>query len=368
MLSHWEEVRTSIKSLISANDLPPLIIMAGGKSSRMGYPKGLLKHQDRPLIMLLLDVFRRAGGKKAVIVLGHHISSYFEELSFLNGLTPPCDVKLGSLNLSIVVNNDYEQGPFSSVQAGIRFFKNDLEKGILFHAVDRISCQISSWHTLCNAAYNSNHNALFYEKNNTKIQPVWLSQTTALDVLKETPQTARFDNIMDKIGFALPYSNDFGSFNLNTKDNWEEIKPLLPDVPPFTLEIKGEKRSGKTSFLKRVVSELSQQGFKVGGILQPSLNGDFDSSGYDVENVATGEHIPLARRRETPAKNGLWFDFYDDAWSYAKKTIIDARKNADILVVDEIGKLEAQGLGHMIALNESVPCETALIRLLGVRI
>ena len=365
MSSQWQEAKTSIKSLINPINLPPLIIIAGGKSSRMGYPKGLLEYQNRHLIMLILDVYRRAGGKKAVIVLGFEIKKYFEELSFLKGLEPPCQINLGSLKLLVVTNPNPSNGQFSSIQTGILALENELEQGVLYHSVDRFPNSMNAWHHLANFF---NNDAVFYEKDGVKSQPVWLSRKIALNILKQDARDARLDNIMNEVGLSIPYENDEHNFNINTLSDWEEAKAFMPNASPLKLEIKGVKRSGKTSFLRNIIKEISDNGFKVGGILQPSLDSNFDSAGYDIENIATGEKFPLARRRATPNANGLWFDFNDDAFDYAKEIILDARKNADILVVDEIGKLEQKGLGHSLALNEKILSESAFLWLLGVRI
>lgn len=49
--------------------LPPLLLGAGGRSSRMGRAKHRLEFQGRPWILWQLSRFREAGGQSAVVVL-----------------------------------------------------------------------------------------------------------------------------------------------------------------------------------------------------------------------------------------------------------------------------------------------------------
>ncbi|MBA4392008.1 MAG: hypothetical protein C0407_00480, partial [Desulfobacca sp.] len=61
----------------------PLILLAGGKSSRMGTPKGLLDYQGNLWLFEQLSRFQAASGKRVVIVLGFHHDQYFEKIPWL---------------------------------------------------------------------------------------------------------------------------------------------------------------------------------------------------------------------------------------------------------------------------------------------
>ena len=61
----------------------PLILLAGGRSSRMGTPKGLLDYQGHPWLVEQLRRFKAASGKRAIIVLGFHQAPYFEQIPWL---------------------------------------------------------------------------------------------------------------------------------------------------------------------------------------------------------------------------------------------------------------------------------------------
>jgi CTP:molybdopterin cytidylyltransferase MocA len=82
------------------------VILSGGSSSRMGSPKALLSYQGRPFLEHLLEVTRhpRIGVRR--VVLGAHA----EEISRAVALHPD----------EIVINEEWEKGQLSSLQAAMR--------------------------------------------------------------------------------------------------------------------------------------------------------------------------------------------------------------------------------------------------------
>ncbi len=101
------------------------LILAGGKSSRMGFPKGLFKINDRELILHHLDTFFQFikihdKDKKVQstcnIVVGHHFKEY---ANFFSKKQMP-----DLLDLKIIHNKDWELGQFSSIKTGISSLKN----------------------------------------------------------------------------------------------------------------------------------------------------------------------------------------------------------------------------------------------------
>jgi molybdopterin-guanine dinucleotide biosynthesis protein A len=61
----------------------PLILLAGGRSSRMGTPKGLLDYHGHPWLVEQVKRFKAASGKQVIIVLGFHQDPYFEKIPWL---------------------------------------------------------------------------------------------------------------------------------------------------------------------------------------------------------------------------------------------------------------------------------------------
>ena len=113
----------------------PLILLAGGQSSRMGTPKGLVDYQGQPWLLEQLSRFEAASGKEAVIVLGYHQERYFERIPWLRGARYEASVQSG-LAVSVVVNKTPELGQFSSLQCAIPFLLEKDWSGAFILPVD----------------------------------------------------------------------------------------------------------------------------------------------------------------------------------------------------------------------------------------
>ena len=131
------------------------------------------------------------------------------------------------------------------------------------------------------------------------------------------------------------------------EDNKEAIK---------TFVILGRVRSGKTTRLLHLIDRISALGLRVGGICQPEDNGV-----YFAQDLETSERRWIARR-----ENDTVF-FNPETFDWAAQKIIRARASCDVLAIDEIGRLEGLGKGHLPALLQPVDKESAFLRILAVR-
>ena len=113
----------------------PLILLAGGQSSRMGTPKGLVDFEGRPWLLEQLSRFEAALGKEVVIVLGYHQEQYFERIPWLRGARYEASVQSG-LAVSVVVNKTPEFGQFASLQRAIPFLLEKDWSGAFIQPVD----------------------------------------------------------------------------------------------------------------------------------------------------------------------------------------------------------------------------------------
>ncbi|MDR3304928.1 MAG: NTP transferase domain-containing protein, partial [Clostridiales Family XIII bacterium] len=110
------------------------IILAAGRSSRMGAFKPLLDIGGRPALYRLLDSIRDAGISAAGVVAGSEresldaaVRGYFASGSAARGnpayglsCRPDWD-RIDRIQIDTVHNAQYARGMFSSVQAGIRY-------------------------------------------------------------------------------------------------------------------------------------------------------------------------------------------------------------------------------------------------------
>jgi CTP:molybdopterin cytidylyltransferase MocA/HD superfamily phosphohydrolase YqeK len=96
------------------------VILAAGYSSRMGRPKPLLDLDGRPVIIRVLDTFWEAGIDECLVVVGHN-----KEL-----VIPPVE----AAGARVVVNDRYQSGMFSSVQAGLAAVGGDVDAVLILPA------------------------------------------------------------------------------------------------------------------------------------------------------------------------------------------------------------------------------------------
>jgi molybdenum cofactor cytidylyltransferase len=81
------------------------IVLAAGKSERMGRPKALLEFHGRTFLDNILEAISRTPIEQTIVVVGHHRREIEEQ-----------NVR----GASLVFNPDYEKGMVTSLQTGIR--------------------------------------------------------------------------------------------------------------------------------------------------------------------------------------------------------------------------------------------------------
>jgi molybdenum cofactor cytidylyltransferase len=140
------------------------IVLAAGKSERMGRPKALLPLRGRTFIQNILDAISRSPVEDTVVVVGHHqleIEPYVE-------------------TARTVFNPDYEKGMITSLQTGIRALPPGTGGALLFLVdhplVDSDSIQL----LIANAAPNRIVVPTFEERRG---HPVLFGATILQEVL-----------------------------------------------------------------------------------------------------------------------------------------------------------------------------------------
>lgn len=127
--------------------------------------------------------------------------------------------------------------------------------------------------------------------------------------------------------------------------------------------IAGPPRHGKTTTLLALARGLNRAGFSCTGVAQPALYQGCRVVGYELEDIPSGERRPFASRRgrsssstllsrgRLPAPGALPFRFDDKGLAWAAARI---QRPADVLLVDELGWLEAASHGHLPALQAAL--------------
>ncbi|MDP2209880.1 MAG: nucleotidyltransferase family protein [Bacteroidota bacterium] len=98
------------------------VILAAGESSRMGSPKALLQIHGKTFLEHLVATLRNAGLHEISVVLGHDSDKIITQLP--------------DLNVSFIINENYQKGQLSSIQAAIRSVPKDCD-AIMICPIDR---------------------------------------------------------------------------------------------------------------------------------------------------------------------------------------------------------------------------------------
>jgi molybdenum cofactor cytidylyltransferase len=86
----------------------PAIVLAAGRSSRMGRPKATLPIGDgETFLTRIIQTFQAAGVADVVVVLGHDADAIVQSL------------ERGAIRARIVINDNYDRGQLSSLHAGL---------------------------------------------------------------------------------------------------------------------------------------------------------------------------------------------------------------------------------------------------------
>ena len=203
---------------------PPLCILAAGRSSRMGTPKGLLDANGIPFLAYQLARFRELGGVEAVVVHGDGAAGYEDVLSGLSG--PEWE----GLHIFTARNEDPERGSFSSLQVGLKALGKHPE-GVFVLPVDVPCPKKEVFDALVEESHGgSRRDVCLPEYKGQGGHPVWISELFAgrLLALPSEGETARLDHQIA----ALPpirqarveVSDSSVTRNLNLPSDWQEFK------------------------------------------------------------------------------------------------------------------------------------------------
>jgi len=101
--------------------------------------------------------------------------------------------------------------------------------------------------------------------------------------------------------------------------------------------ISGMPGVGKTSLLKAILSQLP---FSVGGFISEEIREGGERVGFSLKTLDGREGILAHKNIPTPHRFGKYYINLEDLEKIAVQSIEEAISNKELIVIDEIGKME----------------------------
>lgn len=165
---------------------------------------------------------------------------------------------------------------------------------------------------------------------------------------------ACFRTLPDLISM-LPPAKEFVRRPLSTIASMTSVTGALSKriAAPKTIIITGEKGSGKSTYVNRLVEIVKEKGGKVSGVSSIYFFNNGNHEGYDLHLLGSEKRIALARKTEAesnPLK--MHYEFDQDALMQGNQELIEsADTQVDLIVIDEAGILEMNDQGWAPALK-----------------
>lgn len=118
-----------------------------------------------------------------------------------------------------------------------------------------------------------------------------------------------------------------------------------PKADDGILVLTGPVHSGKTTFLAGAAARWRARGLDVGGFLSPARRAGGRLDGYDLFDLRDGASAPFLTRKGEPGWPSVGPYRFFPAVLERAGDILRRDRDADVLVVDEMGPLELGGGG-----------------------
>lgn len=205
--------------MVYSNKAPILVILAGGKSTRMKHPKGLLPYKNSFWILWQIESFI---GTEICIGLGYDHQLYFDAIPWLKKAVHQT-ISYKNKNIRVILNPNPALGPFSNLQSVLKNSTQDAD--IIFLPVD-----VPLFHQRAQQQLFSQENLLVIPTyQGKKGHPIKINTAFKKTILAINPKekNARLDRLIQtkKVSeISLIAVTDACCIkNLNTPEDWQHF-------------------------------------------------------------------------------------------------------------------------------------------------
>ncbi|MCW2118247.1 NTP transferase domain-containing protein [Flavobacterium sp. 7A] len=198
------------------------VLLAGGKSERMGFPKGLMVYNQTVWILEQLDRIANASVCTVYIGLGYCYEDYFCVVPWFKEAQHRF-VKYNDLKIKVVVNTTPQNGSFSTLQAVLAHIPK--KQVILIQPIDVPLLNITELESIL-ATENAIVQPQYEGKNGHPVQllPKFWNPLLKLD---QTHENSRLDFQIKKKNpkhcTVITVKDSSVIHNLNTPEDWENF-------------------------------------------------------------------------------------------------------------------------------------------------
>jgi molybdenum cofactor cytidylyltransferase len=190
-----------------------VVVLAAGRSSRMGVPKGLVPFRGTPWLTVQLDAVVSAGARP-IVVLGKDRDRYLEALPDL------------ASRVQLSFNDDPDRGPFSSLQCGLAAALPS--RSVFVLPIDVPAAQPPVWAALLFALHEGEgRDAAIPQHEGRGGHPVLLS-VSLVARLRRRPADSRLDAELAELPAPrvarVPVDDPRVRLNLNAPEDWVKLE------------------------------------------------------------------------------------------------------------------------------------------------
>ena len=185
----FEEVKI-IDSLKTSGRTDPIasVILAAGKSERFGAPKVLQHFNGKPFLAGILDTLRKSGIRENYLILGFNAEKMIASLPEIE-------------DLHLVINKNFEDGQFSSLQTGISNCKKKYF-GLLICLIDQPHLKSETFRNIVKKVWSNSEKIIIPVFNNRGGHPVYIPESIFPEIVKNSSKKSLrevFSNHQDLI-------------------------------------------------------------------------------------------------------------------------------------------------------------------------
>ncbi len=133
-------------------------------------------------------------------------------------------------------------------------------------------------------------------------------------------------------------------------------------VKGVKIGITGLPGAGKTFALQKIIEMLEDNSVVVGGMLTEPIEEDGDKVGFKVQNWMTKEKGVMAHKNlDSDVEVNEYFIDMDVLENIGVKAINAASDEAEVIIVDEVGKMEVESPAFVNAVKHALDTDKPLI-------